>query len=261
MLDTIHYTLGDCIDGMKQFPDGFFDLAVVDPPYGDAGGVWSGKERFGGRFDRYRSPVQPLRNVVRPVQESLSGSTTAADRKDIQFCGGGYDLTRTGGTWATKYGKKIIAWDTAPGKEYFDELFRVSRDQIIWGGNYFDLPPTRCFLVWRKLSISENFSMAMCEYAWTSFNDNAKWFECAPQGSANDQRIHPTQKPVRLYEWLLDKYAKPGYKILDTMVGSGSSLIACARMGFEAWGWEIDEDYYRMSTERIERETAQGTLF
>lgn len=89
MLDTIHYTLGDCIEGMKQFPDGFFDLAVVDPPYGDAGGVWSGKERFGGRFDRYRSPVQPLRNVVRPVQESLSGSTTAADRKDIQFCGGG----------------------------------------------------------------------------------------------------------------------------------------------------------------------------
>lgn len=216
-----------------------------------------------------------IRRTIRPVP--LAGTTASergstGTRKFVRFNNsgrqerytilrGGYDLTRTGGTWATKYGKKIIAWDTAPGKEYFDELFRVSRDQIIWGGNYFDLPPTRCFLIWRKLSISENFSMAMCEYAWTSFNDNAKWFECAPQGSANDQRIHPTQKPVRLYEWLLDKYAKPGYKILDTMVGSGSSLIACARMGFEAWGFEIDEDYYRMSTERIERETAQGTLF
>ena len=213
----------------------------------DSTGTARRYNRFGTWFDRYKK--------VCPVQRQRQTG------KIYNFAGGGYDLTRTGGTWAAKYGKKIIAWDTAPGKEYFDELFRVSRDQIIWGGNYFDLPPTRCFLVWRKLSISENFSMAMCEYAWTSFNDNAKWFECAPQGNANDQRIHPTQKPVRLYEWLLDKYAKPGYKILDTMVGSGSSLIACARMGFEAWGWEIDEDYYRMSTERIERETTQGTLF
>lgn len=103
--------------------------------------------------------------------------------------------------------------------------------------------------------------MAMVEYAWTSFFSNAKMFECAPQGTANDQRIHPTQKPVRLYEWILDRYAKPGDKILDTMVGSGSSLIACARMGFEAWGWEIDPDYYHASVARIERETAQGTLF
>ena len=87
--------------------------------------------------------------------------------------------------------KKIIAWDVAPGKEYFEELFRVSKHQIIWGGNYFELPPTRCFLIWKKLTITDKFSMAMCEYAWTSFNSNAKLFEFAPQGKASDQRFHP----------------------------------------------------------------------
>ena len=92
--------------------------------------------------------------------------------------------------------KKIIGWDVAPGEEYFKELFRVSKNQIIWGGNYFSLPPTRCFLVWRKLTISESFTMAMAEYAWTSFNGNAKVFECAPQGASKDPRFHPTQKPV-----------------------------------------------------------------
>ena len=89
-------------------------------------------------------------------------------------------------------------WDTAPTEEYFKELRRVSENQIIWGGNYFPLPPTRCFLIWRKLTISENFTMAMAEYAWTSFNSNAKVFEFAPQGKAGDTRFHPTQKPVEL---------------------------------------------------------------
>ena len=158
-----------------------------------------------------------------------------------------------------KVRKKIVAWDVAPGQDYFEELFRVSRNQIIWGGNYFSLPPTRCFLVWRKLSISESFSMAMCEYAWTSFNSNAKWFECPPQGDSN--RFHPTQKPIKLYHWILEHYAKPGMKILDTHVGSASSLIACDRMGFDVWGYEIDEDYYKKASERIKRELAQTTLF
>lgn len=158
-----------------------------------------------------------------------------------------------------KVRKKIVAWDVAPGQDYFEELFRVSRNQIIWGGNYFSLPPTRCFLVWRKLSISESFSMAMCEYAWTSFNSNAKWFECAPQGDSN--RFHPTQKPIKLYQWILEHYAQPGMKILDTHVGSASSLIACDRMGFDVWGYEIDEDYYKKASERIKRELAQTTLF
>ena len=120
------------------------------------------------------------------------------------------DCSRTGGTWAAKYGTNIKQWDIAPTKEFFDELMRVSKDQIIWGANYFSMPPTRCFVVWRKLTISENFTMAMAEYAWTSFNENAKVVELPPQGKQNDTRFHPTQKPVELYAWLLSKYAKVG---------------------------------------------------
>ena len=156
--------------------------------------------------------------------------------------------------------KKIVAWDVAPEQDYFDELFRVSRYQIIWGGNYFNLPPSRNFIIWRKLSISESFSMAMAEYALTNIIGNANVFECTPQGTTNEQRFHPTQKPVKLYSWLLSKYAKPGYKILDTHVGSASSLIACHRAGLEYWGFEIDTVYYEKARERLERETAQVNL-
>ena len=118
---------------------------------------------------------------------------------------------RTGGTWAAKYGKTINEWDIAPSKEFFEELVRVSENQIIWGANYFpNMPPTRCFLIWRKLSISDSFTMAMAEYAWTSFNDNAKVIEIAPQGKKSDPRFHPTQKPIKLYAWLLQNYARGG---------------------------------------------------
>lgn len=137
----------------------------------------------------------------------------------------------------------------------------MSRNQIIWGGNYFDLPPTRCFIVWRKLTISENFTMAMCEYAWTSFNGNAKWVEFAPQGTAGEKRIHPTQKPIGLYTWLLQHFAKPGDRILDTHVGSASSLIACHRAGLEYVGYELDEVYYKLASERLREEQAQLRLF
>ena len=156
-------------------------------------------------------------------------------------------------------GADIRHWDFAPPREYFDELARVSKAQIIWGGNYFDLPPTRCFVVWDKQQ-SEQFSMAMCEYAWTSFNQNAKLFRCAPQGTAAEKRIHPTQKPVKLYTWLLKMYAKPGMKILDTHAGSASSLVACHRAGLEAWGFEIDPVYYKLASERLARECAQVGL-
>lgn len=156
--------------------------------------------------------------------------------------------------------KKIITWDVAPGEEYFKELFRVSRNQIIWGGNYFYLPPTRCFLIWRKLTISESFSMAMAEYAWTSFNDNAKVFEYAPQGKGNE-RFHPTQKPVALYEWILNKYAKEGDVILDTHVGSASSLVACHRTGHKFVGFEIDETYYKLAKKRLDAELSQVNIF
>jgi hypothetical protein len=121
---------------------------------------------------------------------------TSGCAESVHVFGGLFDhyeisATRTGGTWSKKYGADITHWDVAPPPEYFNELFRISRNQIIWGGNYFGLPPTRCFLIWRKLTISEAFSMAMCEYAWTSFDDNAKWIELAPQGTASEPRFHP----------------------------------------------------------------------
>lgn len=144
--------------------------------------------------------------------------------------------------------------------EYFNELARVSKNQIIWGGNYFLLPPTRCFLIWRKLTISESFTMAMCEYAWTSFNENAKWIEIAPQGNAGKQRFHPTQKPEKLYAWTLNKYAKKGDKILDTHLGSGSIAIACYDMGFDLTGYEIDKDYYDAAVKRLENHKKQLTF-
>lgn len=228
MLDFGYYNM-DCVEGMKQFPDNYFDLAIVDPPYGDAGKEFKGKDksRFGGRFDKYK------------------------EDKPLEHAGGHF----------TKYGKRRIEWDQAPGEEYFKQLFRVSKHQVIWGGNYFKLPPTRCFLIWKKKTISENFTMAMAEYAWTSFNDNAKVFEYAPQGNPNNPRIHPTQKPVALYEWILARYASAGMKILDTHVGSGSSLIACHRNGFKYVGFEIDEKMYNKSKERLEAETAQMNIF
>jgi len=240
--------LGDCMDYMKQFPDKYFDLAVVDPPYGSGNETGNNVAKFAGG---------PLWSAVRQVQAPDSSASIRVRDGTGTIQGG---VCRTGGTWAERYGKKIVAWDVAPGKEYFDELFRVSRNQIIWGGNYFNLPPTRCFLVWKKLTISESFTMAMCEYAWTSFDGNAKLFECAPQGNAQEQRYHPTQKPVRLYSWILDRYAKPGMRILDTHAGSASSLVACHRAGLDCWGFEIDPVYYEKSKRRLEKECAQVTM-
>lgn len=216
----------DCMEYLKTCKDKEFDLAIVDPPYGNAvdGGKFQGHNstRFGnGRFDKYR-------------------------------------MNRTGGTWANKYDRKIITWDNAPPKEYFTELFRVSKNQVIFGGNYFDLPPTRCFIVWEKVSISEKFTMAMCEYAWTSFFENAKIFKWKPQDKF---RFHPTQKPIELYKWILKNYAKKGDKILDTHLGSGSSRIAAYDMGFDFVGMEIDKDYFEKQEERFEEHTRQLSLF
>lgn len=203
--------------------------------------------------------MQELADGLNGTSESLSS------RKRSRFGGlfDKYDIkaTRTGGTWAEKYGSKVEHWDIAPPPEYFDELFRVSANQIIWGGNYFSLPGTRCFIVWRKLTISERFSMAMAEYAWTSFNLNAKVFECAPQGTSGEPRIHPTQKPVALYKWLLRNYAKSGDRILDTHVGSGSSRIACRDMGYDFTGCELDPDYWAAQEARYKKHCEQGELF
>jgi site-specific DNA-methyltransferase (adenine-specific) len=148
-------------------------------------------------------------------------------------------------------------WDNfAPNSSYFDELFRVSKNQIIWGGNYFGLPPTRGIICWDKEQPMP--SLSDWEMAWTSFQSLAKIW----RGRSQDpQRIHPTQKPVKLYEWLLTNYAKPNQRILDTHLGSGSSAIAAAKLGFEFVGCEIDADYFNAACKRIEEASKQVDMF
>jgi len=206
MLELNNFYNMDCMEGMAQIPDKYFELAIVDPPYGI--------------------------NI-------------------------NHNIGRRKGDKSSDY-KKVV-WDKGiPTKEYFNELFRVSQNQIIWGANYFSLPPNKCFVVWRKPQISENVSFSMLEYAWASFNSTSKeWI-----GMSNEKdRIHPTQKPIKLYEWLLSNYAKPGDKILDTHVGSASSLIACHNLGFDYMGFELDKDYYKLASERLEAVKAQMKLF
>lgn len=147
----------------------------------------------------------------------------------------------------------IDEWDKTPSDEFFEQLFRVSKNQIIWGANYFSgLPPTRCFLVWKK-HIPENFSMAMCEYAWTSFQGNAKIVEFRQQSVKGDERFHPTQKPVDLYAWILKNYANDGDLIFDPMAGSFSSRIACWKLGFDYVGCEIEKIYFDKGIERFDK--------
>jgi site-specific DNA-methyltransferase (adenine-specific) len=147
----------------------------------------------------------------------------------------------------------IDEWDKTPSDEFFEQLFRVSKNQIIWGANYFDgMPPTRCFLVWKKHT-QENFSMAMCEYAWTSFQGNAKIIEFRQQSTKDDVRFHPTQKPVDLYAWILKNYANDGDLIFDPMMGSQSSRVAAYKMGFDYVGCEVEPLYFNKGNERFER--------
>ena len=152
-------------------------------------------------------------------------------------------------------------WDSVkPSSDYWKELFRVSNNHIIWGGNYFPLPPTRCFLVWDKKQ-PEGVSFAMAEMAWTSFNSVAKVFYQFPSHVTQGAKIHPTQKPIKLYEWLLTNYAKPGQRILDTHLGSGSSAIAAHYFGVNFVGCELDKDYYDAAVKRFGQATAQLAMF
>ena len=230
----------DCMEGMKEFPDEYFDLAIVDPPYGVGSVTYMPRTRSkaaGGYIDRYEITVATLdikqRNIVKT------------------------SVFHHNNTKHTVTGRFEIDQNTAPAPEYFEELFRVSKNQIIWGGNHYILPPSRGFVIWRKTTVSESFSMGMCEYAWLSFNTNPKVFDAAPQGTVTDARIHPTQKPVKLYTWLLKNFAKPGDKIIDTHVGSASSLIACYDMDFDFVGFEIDEDYHAAAQSRLDFHMAQ----
>ncbi len=214
----------DCMQGMRQFPDKYFDVAIVDPPYG------------------INAPDMAMgTNKVRTGNGYPAEST--ADR-----------LKRDGQT---------RDWDkVAPGPEYFAELFRVSKNQIIWGGNYFSLPPTRGIVVWDKVQPWEAFSQV--EIAWTSYDVPAKLFRYSNTGGANaEKKIHPTQKPIALYEYLISAFdiCGGGQRVLDTHVGSASSLIAFQRANIAFVGFEVDKYYYEKSKERYERNTAQMTLF
>ena len=155
-------------------------------------------------------------------------------------------------------------WDNAiPTLEYFEQLFRVSKNQIIWGGNYFPLKPTQCFLIWDKKQ-PHDFSLAMCEMAWTSFSKPAKI--CRLSVLKEKNKIHTTQKPIALYDWIIKNYAKPGDKILDTHLGSGSIAIAIEKanrinnMGLHFTGIELDEEYYNAALQRFKIFAMQQTI-
>ena len=221
------FILGDCMEYMKLFPDDYFDLAMVDPVFGDV---------------------------------TRGGYTTKVHDKE-QF--------HTGNTLANQKAYNRNIWEqpkTPP--EYFKELFRISKNQIIWGGNFFveSLPSSQGWVVWDKKR-PEGISFSDCEIAFTSFDVGIKCFRFMWNGMLQEDmknkevRIHPCHKPIALYKWLLKNYAKPGDKIIDTHVGGGSSLIACSQMGFDYIGFEIDPDYYEAAKERIEQETAQMTFF
>ncbi len=158
---------------------------------------------------------------------------------------------------------KIDVFGDKPDKTYFDELFRVSKNQIIWGANNFTLPNYKGFVIWKKLTISENFTMSMAELAYISegLGTISKIFEYAPQGKKEDPRIHPTQKPVQLYKWLLKNYAKEGDTILDTHFGSLSIGIACHDLGFELTAIELDKNYYEAGKKRLIEHQRQLTIF
>lgn len=194
----------DCMEGMAQYPDKYFDLAIVDPPYG------------------------------------------------INISNGGRYYNRRGLGPPNPHTKKD--WDSKiPSPEYFEELFRVSKNQIVWGGNYMTefLPPSRCWIFWDKLKFVDNYADG--ELAWTSFDANTKKVAIQHHGflSKDGKSIHPTQKPIVLYKWLLQKYAKAGDKILDTHLGSGSSRIAAYDAGFDFTGFELDKDYFDAQEKRF----------
>ena len=212
MIESGFHSL-DCMDGMAQFPDKFFSLAIVDPPYGI--GVDGQKESI------CKNPKHNRKEHIRK------------------------------------------GWDDAiPSNGYFRELERVSVNQIIWGGNYFVPFLTegkKGWVVWDKGQ--HGLTMSDCELAYSSFDVPTRIFTKNRVALLQEGTIHPTQKPIALYKWLLSNYAKPGDKILDTHVGSASSLIACHQMGFEYWGFELDTDYYNAATERLNKVKAQVDIF
>lgn len=205
--------LMDCVDLMKHYPDKYFDLAVVDPPYG---------------ID--------LANMNMGIGKSKKASKIK-NRK-----------------WVSK------DWDlSVPQMEYFIELFRVSQNQVIWGGNYFDLPPCKNYIIWDK-EIPNGLSFADCEMAWTSFDKAPKMFRYSAYLD-KQSKFHPTQKPIKLYDWIFNKYSTEGMKILDTHLGSGSSRISANKNKLHFVGCEIDAEYFEKQEKRYKDFVSQTRMF
>ena len=227
----------DCIDAMREYPDKYFELAIVDPPYGINATTMTMGTHLTRTGDGY-----PGESVAQRLRKGRlnSGGGKLKNRALLQM---------------------NCDWDYEPPKQdYFEQLFLVSRNQIIFGGNYFNLPTTRGIGCWDKLQPWENFSQF--ELIWTSFDCPAFLFRHSNTGGANrEEKIHPTQKPVALYLYLLQKFAKPGDKILDTHLGSGSSRIAAHNMCYDFTGFEIDEYYFTLQEERFAAHAAQTSLF
>lgn len=218
----------DCMEYMKSIPNKFFDLAVVDPPYG----INAPNMSMGTNLNRKRGGYNSQSVAQRLKKGRLNSGAGKLKNRALMPCD----------------------WDySPPPRKYFDELFRVSRNQVIWGGNYFPLPPTRGVLCWDKMQPWENFSQF--ELAWTSFDCPAAIIHLSNTGGANrETKIHPTQKPVELYHWVFKKFANPGDKIFDSHLGSGSSRIAAYKMGFDFYATEIDKQYFDAQEKRFKNE-------
>jgi len=170
-----------------------------------------------------------------------------------------YGINRNGMNMGNSvFNKDDKTWDdNVPTEEYFNELFRVSKNQIIWGGNYFDLPVSQYFAIWDKGETMYGRDFAECEFAWVK-KGGTRIYKKSPN---QPKRIHPTQKPVKLYEWLLMNYAKEGNKILDTHLGSGSIAIACHNLNFDLTACELDTEYYNAAMKRLKQHQQQLTMF
>jgi len=218
----------DNMEYMASLKDRQFSLAIPDPPYG----INAPNMQMGSAPNRNEKGSYPCVSTTQKLKGRLNSGGEKLKNRMLN--------------------KSSFSWDNEPPKpEYFKELFRVSKNQIIWGGNYFDLPPTRCVLCWDKCQPWENFSQ--WEMAWTSFDSPAALFKYSNTGGANaETKIHPTQKPVELYKWILRRYAKPGDKILDTHGGSMSLAIACYDLGFDVTICENDPAIFEAGKERVE---------
>jgi len=217
-------------------------------------------EEQNGNFAKPVLPAVPLSEVY--LEDCVTALKRYADNHfDLAIVDPPYgigDKFKGGKTGKMNFNEIVNKdWDKVPSDEYFAELQRVSKNQIIWGGNYFNLPPTRCFIVWDKI-ISEDFSLAMAELAWTSFDKLAKIYKLQVPKNG---KIHPTQKPVKLYDWIFKNYAKPTDKILDTHLGSGSSRIAAYKSGLSFVGIELDKDYFEAQEKRFNTFKSQLRLF